>query len=92
MLLFGLLRAGHIRIRKIGGRQEMSQAAAAAETDPTLDVEGCDTANKLLIIANSVMDGSLRLADVKRQGITHLTAADVQAARTSGKELPSTRI
>jgi transposase-like protein len=30
LLLFGLLRAGHIRVRKIDGWQEMSQVTAAA--------------------------------------------------------------
>lgn len=30
LLLFGLLRAGHIRVRKIDGWQEMPQGAAAA--------------------------------------------------------------
>ncbi len=30
LLLFGLLRAGHIRVRKIDGWQEMPQVAAAA--------------------------------------------------------------
>jgi hypothetical protein len=30
LLLFGLLRAGHIRVRKIDGWQEMPQVTAAA--------------------------------------------------------------
>ena len=32
-----------------------AQQRGIAETDPTLDVEGWDTANKLVIIANSFL-------------------------------------
>lgn len=34
-----------------------AQKAGIAETDPRLDVEGYDTAFKLLVAANSIMDG-----------------------------------
>ena len=64
-----------------------AQALGIAEADPTLDVEGYDTAGKLLIIANCAMGGSLRLSEVARQGITHLGAEDVRAAGASGKAI-----
>lgn len=64
-----------------------AQQLGIAETNPSLDVEGYDTSNKLLILANSLMGGSLRLSDVEREGITHLTARDVQAARDAGKAI-----
>ena len=62
-----------------------AQRLGIAETNPTLDVEGYDTSNKLLILANSLMEGSLKLADVEREGITHLTVHEVQAAHATGK-------
>lgn len=64
-----------------------AQQLGIAETNPSLDVEGYDTANKLLILANSLMNGSLRLVDVEREGITRLTAAEVQAAQIAGKAI-----
>jgi homoserine dehydrogenase len=57
-----------------------AQQRGIAETDPSLDVEGWDTANKLVIIANSFLGQRATLADVTVKGITHLTIEDVQAA------------
>jgi len=62
-----------------------AQSLGIAEANPTLDVEGYDTANKLLIIASSLMKGSLRLSEIERQGIDHLTADEIRAARADGK-------
>lgn len=62
-----------------------AQRRGIAEADPTLDVEGWDTANKLVIIANSFLGVETRLAHVQVQGITHLGAADFAAARAAGK-------
>jgi homoserine dehydrogenase len=64
-----------------------AQARGLAETDPSLDVEGWDTANKLVIIANSFLGIRATLADVQVQGITGLTAADLQAAQADGSTI-----
>ena len=64
-----------------------AQSLGIAETNPTLDVEGYDTANKLLILANSLMDGSLKLPDIEREGITRVTAAQVREAQDAGGAL-----
>lgn len=64
-----------------------AQQRGIAETDPTLDVEGWDTANKLVIIANSFLGISVTLADVNIQGITQVTADELRAARTSGNTI-----
>ncbi|MGI5836974.1 MAG: homoserine dehydrogenase [Chloroflexota bacterium] len=64
-----------------------AQRLGIAETNPTLDVEGYDTANKLLILANTLMGGSLRLSDVEREGITQLSVERVQAAYAGGKAI-----
>ncbi len=64
-----------------------AQAAGAAEADPRLDVEGWDTAAKLVIVANSVLDMPVTLADVAVRGITDLDAGDLAAHRRRGETL-----
>jgi homoserine dehydrogenase len=61
-----------------------AQRRGIAETNPSLDVKGWDTANKLVIIANSFLGMSATLTDVAVTGITHLTTADLQAAALQG--------
>jgi homoserine dehydrogenase len=62
-----------------------AQAAGIAEPDPTLDVDGWDAANKLVIIANSVLRRPTTLADLHVEGIRGVTLAQLQAAATEGK-------
>lgn len=61
-----------------------AQQRGIAETDPTLDVEGWDTANKLVIVANHVLGSDATLTDVAVTGITGVTAADLAQAARSG--------
>lgn len=59
-----------------------AQRRGIAESDPTLDVEGWDTANKLVIVANHLLGSDATLTDVAVTGITGVTAAALaQAAR-----------
>lgn len=46
-----------------------AQDIGAAEADPSLDIGGWDTANKLLIIANSIMGADITLEDITVEGI-----------------------
>jgi homoserine dehydrogenase len=62
-----------------------AQEAGIAEPDPTLDVDGWDAANKLVIIANSVLRRPTTLADVAVEGIRQITPDDLQRARAEGK-------
>jgi homoserine dehydrogenase len=62
-----------------------AQQAGIAEADPTLDVDGWDAANKLVIIANSVLRRPTKLADVAVQGIRGATPDDLRRARANGK-------
>jgi homoserine dehydrogenase len=62
-----------------------AQRLGYAEADPTADVEGWDAAGKGVILANVLLGGDLRVADVERTGISGLTLADVQAARAAGE-------
>ncbi len=62
-----------------------AQTRGYAEADPTGDVEGFDAAGKVVIMANLLMGQALTLADVDRQGITHLTSGDMAAAKAAGE-------
>jgi homoserine dehydrogenase len=62
-----------------------AQRLGYAEADPTADVEGWDAAGKTVILANVLMGGDLRVADVDRTGISSLTLADVEAAKAAGE-------
>jgi homoserine dehydrogenase len=50
-----------------------AQELGIAETDPTYDVEGIDSAIKLVIIANSVFSQAATYKDVEVTGITKIT-------------------
>ena len=60
---------------------EQAQALGYAEADPTADVEGFDAAAKAAILASLAFHTRVSGADVHREGITEVTAADVAAAK-----------
>ncbi|MCO6449702.1 MAG: homoserine dehydrogenase [Caldilineales bacterium] len=62
-----------------------AQRRGIAETDPALDVEGWDTANKLVIIANAVLGYPATLNEVEVQGITGVTSAELAVAQRAGE-------
>lgn len=62
-----------------------AQRRGIAETDPSLDVGGWDAANKLVILANTLLDYPARLADVAVQGIADLGPAEMAAAQRRGQ-------
>ena len=64
-----------------------AQAAGHAEADPSLDVEGWDAANKLVILAHSVLGYPATLADVAFEGITRVTAETLRQAAAEGKRV-----
>ncbi len=55
-----------------------------AEPDPTADVEGFDAAAKAAILASLAFHTRVRAADVHREGITEVSAADVASAKAMG--------
>ena len=62
------------------GALRRAQMEGIAEADPRLDVEGWDTANKLVIIANSVLRQSATLADVVPvKGIIDISDEQIRA-------------
>jgi homoserine dehydrogenase len=62
-----------------------AQEKGYAEADPTGDVEGFDAAGKVVILGNLLMGAPLTMADVDRTGISGLTPADIEAARSAGE-------
>lgn len=60
---------------------EQAQALGYAEADPTADVEGFDAAAKAAILASLAFHTRVSSEQVYREGITEVSAADVQAAR-----------
>jgi homoserine dehydrogenase len=66
-----------------GFAEALDEATALgyAEADPTADVEGFDAAAKAAILAGLAFHTRVVAADVHREGITGVTAADVKSAR-----------
>ncbi|HEC21607.1 MAG TPA: homoserine dehydrogenase [Chloroflexi bacterium] len=64
-----------------------AQQIGIAETDPTLDIDGWDSAIKTVILANVLMGADLRPVDVDRRGIRDITLADVQEAGMAGERI-----
>jgi homoserine dehydrogenase len=69
-----------------GFAEALDEATALgyAEPDPTADVEGFDAAAKAAILASLAFHTRVRAADVYREGITEVTAADVASAKAMG--------
>ncbi|MDG6106103.1 homoserine dehydrogenase [Dactylosporangium aurantiacum] len=63
---------------------EEATALGYAEADPTADVEGFDAAAKAAILASMAFHTRVTAADVHREGITEVTAADVASAKAMG--------
>ena len=63
---------------------EEAQELGYAEADPTADVEGFDAAAKAAILASLAFHTRVTAADVHREGITDVTAADIASAREMG--------
>jgi homoserine dehydrogenase len=64
-----------------------AQAAGVAEADPNLDIDGWDAANKLVIVANSVLDMPASLEDVVVQGIRGIGVEQMLRAKQRGHAL-----
>jgi homoserine dehydrogenase len=82
----GILRAMEQGTSYADALAEM-QRRGLAETDPTLDVEGWDAANKVTILANAVLHQPTTLADIAVEGITRLTTNELRAASARGERI-----
>jgi homoserine dehydrogenase len=61
-----------------------AQAHGYAEADPTLDIEGLDSAHKLQILVALAFRTFIDLKHIHTEGITRVTAADIDYARELG--------
>ncbi|MBU6234744.1 MAG: homoserine dehydrogenase [Alphaproteobacteria bacterium] len=64
-----------------------AQNLGYAEADPTLDIDGWDTAHKLIVLAKLGFDPAITLEQIPVKGIRDITLADVQAAKVAGKAI-----
>ncbi|MBL7553031.1 homoserine dehydrogenase [Frankia sp. AgB1.9] len=63
---------------------EEATALGYAEADPTADIDGYDAAAKAAILAQLAFHTRVTLADVHREGIAAVTAADIASAKAMG--------
>ena len=61
-----------------------AQALGYAEANPTSDVEGLDAARKAAILASLAFNSRVQLKDVHVEGITKITTADIEYAKSLG--------
>jgi len=61
-----------------------AQAAGYAEADPTLDIEGMDSAHKLQILVTLAFRTFIDLKDIHTEGITRVAPQDIAYARELG--------
>ena len=61
-----------------------AQSHGYAEADPTADIEGSDVLLKVVILAQSVLGVGIATNQVRREGITGLSAEDVAGAPAAG--------
>ncbi len=61
-----------------------AQEEGYAEADPTYDIEGIDTAHKLVILATMAYGMDIGLDDIATEGISTIEPIDIQFAREFG--------
>ncbi|MGQ9694135.1 MAG: homoserine dehydrogenase [Thermodesulfobacteriota bacterium] len=61
-----------------------AQELGYAEADPTLDIQGIDTAHKLSILISLAYGVQVRLEDIYTEGITSIAPMDVEYAKELG--------
>ncbi|MEK6599360.1 MAG: homoserine dehydrogenase, partial [Deltaproteobacteria bacterium] len=64
-----------------------AQEKGYAETDPTYDVEGIDTAHKLAILINLAYGTYIKLEDIYTEGISRITPLDIKFAKEFGYKI-----
>jgi len=64
-----------------------AQELGIAEKDPTLDINGIDTACKITIIANSLLGMDAKLRDVKVVGIRRINPDAMKLAQEAGQTI-----
>ncbi|MBX7061948.1 MAG: homoserine dehydrogenase [Pyrinomonadaceae bacterium] len=62
-----------------------AQDAGFAEADPTLDIDGSDAAQKLVLLARTAFGSDITFADITRRGLVAASEEEALAARTAGR-------
>lgn len=78
--ILDLLAAGE----ELDSAVRAAQAAGFAEADPTLDLDGTDAAQKLVILARHAFGVGLDVDEVRRVGLSQVDPGRVRAARAEG--------
>jgi homoserine dehydrogenase len=61
-----------------------AQAAGYAEADPTLDIQGIDSAHKLQILASLAFRTPVDLKEIHTEGVTRISSEEIANARELG--------
>ncbi len=64
-----------------------AQKMGIAEANPKLDVDGFDTASKILILANVLMGYRKSISDIYIKGISEITADEVNLSISKGEKI-----
>ncbi|WP_082111976.1 homoserine dehydrogenase [Shouchella clausii] len=64
-----------------------AQEAGIAEKDPTLDIGGYDSANKVLLLANQFFQARASISDVSIEGIATVSLPDVHHAKQENQKI-----
>ena len=64
-----------------------AQQQGFAEADPTLDIEGIDTAHKLAVLINLAYGRNVKLSSIYTEGISEITPLDIELARELGYKI-----
>ena len=63
---------------------QRAQAMGVAETDPTLDLDGWDSAIKVAVLATVLMNVPVRIGQVQRTGIREIGEEKIRSVRAAG--------
>lgn len=83
---FILSRMSHNQCNFAAALKE-AKAKGFAEKDPTLDIEGIDSAHKLILLTYLCFGKLVALSDIFIEGITQISLADVNYARELGFQI-----
>ena len=64
-----------------------AQEEGIVESNPSLDVLGYDTASKIIILSNVLMNTDIKFSDLKIQGITDIKLEDLKLEKSKNKKV-----
>ncbi len=66
---------------------EEAQKRGYAESDPTLDINGMDSTHKLAILIHLAFGQQVKVKDIYREGISHISHDDIEHAESLNKTI-----